>query len=288
MNPKGRKEMVSLHQSGVTGSQTNKRCPRIEARCEITAYPNRLNGLGFMTTLLLPCGGLGTRLGQSGKAKALAPIKGKLLLDVILDKIGDLFEEILIVSSPNHEQEFISYLGTRTNLRASRVVVQETPMGSLNAVTTGGRVLSQDCVVVWGDQIGVSRSTIELVLSIKSLGYSLIVPTIFTQHPYVWLNFSPNLHHVLSIGRQRDGDHTEKGWADLGVFYFSADALSGLRLIEDELTASLRDREIDLTYAIPLLSKEFQSHFPIRTDTFELLAVNTPEDLRIAEEYIHE
>lgn len=252
------------------------------------ACPDRLIGLGFMTTLLIPCGGLGTRLGQSGKAKALTPIKGKLLLDVILDKIGDLFEEILIVSSQKHEQEFANYLGTRTNLPTSRVVVQKTPMGSLNAVTTGGRVLSEDCVVVWGDQIGVSRSTIELVLCKKRLGYQLIVPTIFTQRPYVWLNFSPDSDHVLSIGRQRDGDLTEKGWADLGVFYFSADALSGLSLIEDELTASLRDREIDLTYAIPILTKEFESHFPIRTDTFELLAVNTPEDLRIAEGSIHE
>jgi NDP-sugar pyrophosphorylase family protein len=241
-----------------------------------------------MTTLLIPCGGLGTRLGQSGKAKALTPIKGKLLLDVILDKIGDLFEEILIVSSQTHEQEFLNYLGTRTNLPTSRVVTQETPLGSLNAVNVGSKVLSGDCIVVWGDQIGVSRSTIELVLFKKSLGYPLVIPTIFSQRPYVWLNFSPSSDYVLSVGRRRDGDDIEEGWADLGVFYFSTDALSGLRLIEDKLNVSLSGREVDLTYAIPILTKEFESYFPIRTNTLELLSVNTPEDIQIAEGHIHE
>jgi NDP-sugar pyrophosphorylase family protein len=240
-----------------------------------------------MTTLLVPCGGLGTRLGQTGRAKALTPIRGKLLLDVILDKIGDLFEEIVIVSSPTNENAFLKYLSGRQNLPTSRVVVQETPLGSLNAVNTGTTAIRGDCIVVWGDQIGVSRSTIKLVIKGKSLGHPLIVPTIFTNQPYVWLNFSANSDVVLSIGRRRDGDSTEKGWADLGVFYFSTEAIRSLRSIETELIASLGSREIDLTYALPNLTREIKSYFPVRTDTAELLAVNTPKDLSVAEEYIH-
>jgi NDP-sugar pyrophosphorylase family protein len=103
----------------------------------------------------------------------------------------------------------------------------------------------------------------------------------------VWLNFSANSDVVLSIGRRRDGDSTEKGWADLGVFYFSTEAIRSLRSIETELIASLGSREIDLTYALPNLTREIKSYFPVRTDTAELLAVNTPKDLSVAEEYIH-
>ena len=241
-----------------------------------------------MTTLLIPCGGLGTRLGQSGKAKALTQIRGKLLLDVILDKIGDLFEEIVIVSSPTHEQDFLNYLQNRTNLPKSRVVVQQNAKGSLNAVNTGSKVITGDCIVVWGDQVGVSRSTIELVLSRRSLGTSLIVPTLYAYRPYVWLNFSPNSDQLLNIGRQRDGDLAERGWSDLGVFYFSNNVLSRLRSVEDEMIESLQGREIDLTYTLPILSREFESQFLVCTDALELLAVNTPGDLRKAEGYFHE
>jgi hypothetical protein len=42
-----------------------------------------------------------------------------------------------------------------------------------------------------------------------------------------------------------------------------------------------------LTYALPNLTREIKSYFPVRTDTAELLAVNTPKDLSVAEEYIH-
>ena len=227
-------------------------------------------------------------MGQQGRAKALTLIKGRPLLEVILDEIGDLFDEVVIVSSPKHEQDFLKYLKTRTNLPKSRVVVQQIPRGSLDAINTGSKFLRSDCIVVWGDQIGVSRSTIELLMREKSSGYHLIVPKIFTEHPYVWLEFSENSDHVLGIGRQRDGDTADKGWADLGVFYFSTDALRRLRPIQNELISSLGGREIDLTYAIPVLSRQFDSHFPIRTNSLELLAVNTMADISIAEELIDE
>lgn len=223
-------------------------------------------------------------MGQLERAKALTPIRGKTLLDIILDKIGDLFEEIVIVSSPRHEKDFLDHLKTRKESPKSRVVVQERPLGSLNAVNIGSKVVDGDCIVVWGDQIGVSRSTLEFVIRNKQLGYSLMVPTLLTDGPYVWLNYSDNLDHILSIGRKRDGDSIEKGWSDLGVFYFSVDALMSLRLLESELVNSLGDREVDLTYALPVLSKNFKSHFPIRTNTSELLSVNDPEDLHRAQE----
>ena len=241
-----------------------------------------------MTTLLVPCGGLGTRLGQSGKAKALTPIGRSTFLGVILDKIGDLFEEIVIVSSKVHEKDFLDFLKSRVDLPRSSVVVQESPLGSLNAVNTGSKDIKNDCIVVWGDQIGVSRYTIQLLLENRSLGKSLGVPRILTNNPYVWLNLSDDSEHVLSIGRRRDGDAIERGWADLGVFYLSTEVLENLRSIEKQLIETLGAREIDLTYAIPLLSSQFNSNFPIRHDASELIAVNSLEDLRIAEEHFSE
>jgi bifunctional N-acetylglucosamine-1-phosphate-uridyltransferase/glucosamine-1-phosphate-acetyltransferase GlmU-like protein len=241
-----------------------------------------------MTTLLVPCGGLGTRLGQQGIAKALTPIGGSTLLGTILDKVADLFDEIVIVSSLAHEKVFLDFLQSRTGLPRFRVEIQESPLGSLNAVNAGSKGLKEDCIVVWGDQIGVSRSTIQLLIEHRNLGFHLAVPRIFTQNPYVWLNFSANSENVLSIGRRRDGDSIDKGWADLGVFYLSNKALEHLRSIEDELVETQSAREIDLTYAIPILSRESKSYFPIRTDVSELIAVNSLEDLKVAEEYVNE
>lgn len=241
-----------------------------------------------MTTLIVPCGGLGTRLGQSGKPKALTPFGNSSFLDFILSKVGELFQEIVIVSSVQHENEFLEFLDARPHLPNSRVEIQENPLGSLNAVNAGSTKILDDCVVVWGDQIGVSKSTIQLLLEHRNSGPSLMVPRIFTENPYVWLNFSKENDHVVGIGRRRDGDSIESGWADLGVFYLSSEALQKLRLIESELSKTLGNREIDLTYAIPILSRELSSLFPIRYDVSELIAINSPQDLELAEEFFRE
>ena len=232
-----------------------------------------------MTTLIIPCAGMGTRLGSGDTAKALTLLGKETLLSTITNKVGSLFQQIVIVSSRSHIQDFHDFILTHPQLPKTRIVVQENPSGSLNAVNLASIYAPDDCVVIWGDQIGVSKNTVEATLHTKNMQASFAVPRIFVSEPYVWLKFTADGKRMNGVGRTRDGDYANQGWADLGVFYFSKESLERLRLIEGQLVSNLTDREADLIYALPLLAEEFISYFPIRTEISELLAINTPEDL---------
>lgn len=237
-------------------------------------------------TLIVPAAGNGSRLGLGGTPKALAPIGSTTLLGAVLASVGSLFDELVLVIRPGTGPLFDAALGTLGDRVPSfRTVEQPEPVGSLDAVQRGSAAAADGpSVIVWCDQVGVSRETVTALLGALESGSEFALPYIETPMPYVWLELSDDASHVRSVGRRRDGDvPPEVGRADLGVFGLGSEARRGLL---DDPTFQMdgsAGREADFTYCIPALSTQYATTLLRTTDRRQLIAVNTPDDLAAAQ-----
>jgi bifunctional N-acetylglucosamine-1-phosphate-uridyltransferase/glucosamine-1-phosphate-acetyltransferase GlmU-like protein len=234
-------------------------------------------------TLMIPCAGMGTRLG-SGFPKCLTEISpGVTILRKILLETIQEFTELVIVVSPSGfeyiEGEIVS-LGKVVSLPPVKYAIQRLPIGSLNAVNTGLALCSSSkSVVVWGDQVGVKRSTIKCVL--ESLTNSqIVVPVTLKRRPYVWFTLSRRDLSIKAISRVRDGDRSPFiGITDLGVFGINSNARHMINNSEKSITNSGVNRELDLLYTFALYPITRLTKLIFRLNFGQTLAINTLEDL---------
>lgn len=240
-----------------------------------------------MTTLVIPAAGNGSRLGLPGTPKALAPFGTGTLLSTILNRVGHLVDDVVIVTKPGLSDTFrnsLTTLVTQIPENRFRYVTQEHPIGSLDAVSAGLEYASGAAIVLWCDQIGVSSSTVETMIN-HGRSNDFVMPYLKMRSPYVWLELEAG--KITRVGRSRDGDTVpDVGYADLGVFGLSLTAMRKLKEIAPELAQELGEREIDFTYALPALARSLQSSIFETHDALQALAVNTAEDLRNAEQEI--
>lgn len=240
-----------------------------------------------MTTLIVPAAGKGSRLG-SGGPKALTDLAGEPLINWVLRAATGIVERLVVVIQPA-ELPFFERWAASAPLPADVVwAFQEVPEGSLAAVRIGvesavGSGFADDGVIVaWADQVGLSARTLRMIAEeIAGAGKTLVVPLSETPSPYVWVELSED-QHIARVKRSRDGDISPSvGLADLGVFGFSAELASLLVSLGDTAGgASLQGREIDFTYALPVLSVEAdRTVLPRMVEDDQLIAINTPEDL---------
>jgi len=236
--------------------------------------------------LIIPAAGNGSRLGNPTIPKALVPFGQGCLLSHIINGIGFDFDKIVIVTKPGLEELFTRTLTSQISkelLSKISFTEQKEPSGSLDAIIAGLQPGEVDAaVIVWCDQVGVSKQTIrETILLLNDFDVS--IPFLKMASPYVWLDMSNDV--VTNVGRSRDGDIAPKvGAADLGVFGLSNLALDELSDVRDELSKSLGLRELDFTYAIPFLTQNFPTKLSPRSSSQEALAVNSKLELKIAEE----
>lgn len=239
-----------------------------------------------MPTLILPCAGSGTRLGNSGP-KTLVQVGGKSIISRILENVGVLFDEIVIVTRPQDLEEFQSHLKLHFPDQRYLFAIQEKPSGSIDAIYEGMRLATSqnDLVIIWGDQVGVSFSTVSRLLnSLAQQSKTFSMPIIGTKYPYVWLNLSED-GRIESACRYRDGDTSpEYGYADLGVFGLTSNLRKCFFSLREDFE-NKPDREHDFIYLLPQLAMSADRSEIFETfDKNQLLGVNTPEELARANE----
>jgi len=237
-----------------------------------------------MVSLIIPAAGNGSRLRLGNLPKALTPFSRGTLLSFILNKLEDVFERVVIVVKPDTRVVFLESLRESVSLMCLEkieFVLQESPSGSLDAVLLGlSEAQGDSAVVLWCDQVGVSRRTVCRVIK-KLSDYDLVVPYVDLPHPYVWLECDGGL--VVAVGRMRDGDSVPgRGRADLGLFGLGKGQIQRLLEARNALLESIGERELDFTYVIPILSNSVRSVLLESVNPTEALGVNTPDDLEVA------
>jgi bifunctional UDP-N-acetylglucosamine pyrophosphorylase/glucosamine-1-phosphate N-acetyltransferase len=164
--------------------------------------------------------GHGTRLEFDGP-KTLLPIKGKPILEWILGELPPEITEIALVCSPLHAsafQEFIQQKLSKTNLEI-RVVLQPNAIGTADAVYRAiSTSAASHCLIAWGDQIGLARTTFDKILEKTNWKYGMVLPLIECQSPYVNFEFNDEFEIISFNETKKTGKFEKSAYTDCGTF----------------------------------------------------------------------
>jgi bifunctional UDP-N-acetylglucosamine pyrophosphorylase/glucosamine-1-phosphate N-acetyltransferase len=236
---------------------------------------------------VIPAAGRGTRLGTA-TPKVFTDITPALRVwDVLLDELVPVVDRVHLVLS----EEGLAYfdaLGRPTrNGVAVTVSVQTEPRGMGDAVF-GAIAHWQDArhvLVVWGDQVGLSRDTMLRATNTQRNAPppSVTLPLVATERPYVHYCFDP-AGRLLRVDQTREGSSCPaSGLADVGLFAFTAAdiAPAWARYLSSENCRGARTGEINLLpfFAHLSVNEGFAVHTVTVADPGEARGINTPDDL---------
>jgi bifunctional UDP-N-acetylglucosamine pyrophosphorylase / glucosamine-1-phosphate N-acetyltransferase len=214
---------------------------------------------------LIAAAGRGTRLGYH-LPKVLYPVEGRPVLAWLADRLAGLAGAITLVLSAEGEQAF---LAASPDLAVPvSTVVQAAPTGMADAVLAASDLpcgRARTLVVLWGDQVGVTRQTIVRALAVHdthALRPAITVPLAVVDAPYVHYEFDGDASsdgRLTAVRQRREGDTLPGvGLADCGCFIVSPGlVLPALRrLSASGLLAGRLSHEQNFLQALPFLARE--------------------------------
>jgi CTP:molybdopterin cytidylyltransferase MocA len=246
------------------------------------------------TLAVIPAAGQGSRLGL-GLPKVLAPIRGATRVwDILYQTLSGLVDHIHVVLSPAGYSLLRPELdGARLGTPAS-CSIQPAPVGMGDAVFRGiGRCPGFDHVlVVWGDQVSVTRETVRKAVDSQSRfqGSGFTLPLVAVESPYVQYDLAPD-GSLANVRESREGDVCDPaGLSDIGVFAFTCRGLIECwEAFRRTASTGARTGEINLLPLLPYLSS--RCGWPLTIipvcDPREARGVNTRADLEHFRAWFH-
>ncbi len=241
--------------------------------------------------LIVPAAGPGSRLGLE-LPKVLAPVAGRAMIDHVLDLYAEWVDRVVVVLHP----EFVQAVREHCAGRALPIEydLQPAPTGMLDAILIPRERLRvhrpRSIWVTWCDQIAVHSDTIAAVaaLSARCPDTPLILPTVERHEPYVHFVRNPG-GAIVDVRHRREADAMPAlGESDVGLFCLSPRAyFELLPRYAGEIERGAQTGERNFIPFIPWLERrEAVKTVPAR-DEIESVGINTLDDLRRVEAYLH-
>ena len=234
---------------------------------------------------VLPAAGRGSRLGL-GRPKLLTPIAGHATVwSRVSEQLDGLVDHIHLIVSPGDLELFESLLNEHPLETPVTTGVQAEPSGMGDAVFCGHATWSQAdmVVVIWGDQVHVSRRTIELGIKLhQQAPRRIVLPLVPLADPYVEYLFDET-GHLTAVRQSREGDQCQPGGlGDVGVFILSTQGLADewARYLDVRTGRGTTTAEINfLPFLVFLAGRDWEVLRLGVTDPLEAKGINTPADL---------
>ena len=216
--------------------------------------------------------------------KILVPVAGRPMIDHLVDLYRPFAATIVVVAHPSFA----------TRLRGPfEVVRQHERTGMLDAIliaaAAAARAQPGEVWITWGDQVGVLPATLERLAEVMASAPppAAALPLVMRHDPYI--HFDRDSSGRLSAVRQRrEGDTMPaQGEGDIGVFALSREAFEK-RLPEyaESVPPGRGTGERNFVPFVPWLAQRADvATFPC-TDAREAIGVNTPEELRLMEDWM--
>jgi bifunctional N-acetylglucosamine-1-phosphate-uridyltransferase/glucosamine-1-phosphate-acetyltransferase GlmU-like protein len=244
-----------------------------------------------MRVLIVPAAGRGSRLGTS-IPKALVPVNGRPMLDILADLYGPVVQHIVVVAHPSFASDVDAWGRRRGHVS---VAEQASPTGMLDAILAAAADVRSrrpsEVWITWADQVGVMRETIDRLAAIASArpAPALALPTVRRPDPYIHLERDA-AGRITRLLERREGDRMPaEGESDMGVFALSATAFNeDLEEYSRDVTPGRATGERNFVPFIPwIAARKAVVTFPC-TDPMEALGINTPDDLARVEAWLRE
>jgi bifunctional UDP-N-acetylglucosamine pyrophosphorylase/glucosamine-1-phosphate N-acetyltransferase len=240
--------------------------------------------------LIIPAAGHGTRLGST-LPKVLVPVAGVPMLDRLLSLYAPVVDQVALVVNPTSAPLVEQHLRNHPPARTVSCVQQAAPTGMLDAILLAMpnvvKMAPASIWITWCDQVAVHSKTIETLAARTSAGAHFVMPTVTSTNPYIHLERDA-AGRITRVLHRREGDAMpEVGESDMGLFAMSARAFrEWLPQYAEEVETGHKTGERNFLPFIPWVNaraavETFPSHDPI-----EAVGINTPEELRLVEQYL--
>lgn len=233
---------------------------------------------------VLPAAGRGSRLNLS-QPKLLASVtEHDTVWSLLRGRLEGVVDRIHIIVSPTDLEVFQRELDKGPRGIPVSIGIQPQPTGMGDAVIRGYSAWSQADIllVVWGDQVHVSRQTFQAGIGLhRKTPKRIVLPLVSLADPYVEYLFD-GTGRLAAVRQSREGDHCQPGgMGDVGTFILST---QGLR---DEWSRYLevsgggaRTGEVNfLPFLVFLAKRDWEVKRLSVADPLEARGVNTPAEL---------
>jgi len=236
---------------------------------------------------VIPAAGRGTRLGLP-VPKILAPIREDLTVwSVLRDSLIPIVERVVVVLSPSGVRLFQNALASDIAKARISVEVQKRPVGMGDAVFTALPVWQEfeSILIVWGDQVNVSKSTIRATLADHEAHRAgCTIPVVRIPNPYVQYDWDA-AGRLTRIRQTREKDEVDaNGFSDVGIFALSTNGLK--EAWQDYILTCRKGSLTNEVNFLPFLVFLSARGWPIRLllaqYTTEAMGINTPADFATA------
>ena len=232
-------------------------------------------------TVIIPAAGKSKRF-KFHKSKMLFKYNNKYLIEHIIDKVKDKIRNIIIVTNKENIKE-IKKIFEKNNKNNIKIILQKKNKGLAIAIQNGLIFTkTKYFCTIWGDQIGLSKSTISKSINLHQKNiYCVTFPIYFKKKPYVDISLK-NKIFLDKITQSRETSIVKmKGHTDCGIF--CCDTI----FIKKKLNAYIKNKKIitkktlehDFLLSLNLLAKNHK----IRTfKTFnkkDTIGINQLKDL---------
>ena len=236
-------------------------------------------------SLIIAAGGMGTRL-NSKIPKGLTKFKNANFLSLLLTKTSKIFHDIVVVCNESHKVLFENFKSsTHGNWK---LCTEVGGVGSFYAVQSGLWLTEQNKVVIcWVDQVGLDSQIFEKTRnSIAQEKVAFAFPVVHKTNPYVQAVIQDGI--LINWKFKRENEPTEHGYTDCGIFGVDKALLADFLKNCGNLQRykSTVTKEINFLSILIDLQKNNKSIIWEETNLKYTLAVNTPEELELAEKNI--
>jgi bifunctional N-acetylglucosamine-1-phosphate-uridyltransferase/glucosamine-1-phosphate-acetyltransferase GlmU-like protein len=218
------------------------------------------------------------------------------MVDHLFDRYRYAVTRVVLVIHPAFEAEVKAHVERAWPSLAVQYATQQKPTGMLDAILLAADAVRQTMPgriwITWCDQIGVHPETVTTLsrLSQERSDAAAILPTSRQASPYIHLDRDTE-GRIVAIRQRREGDEMPPaGESDMGLFSLSRGAYFDL-LPEfgRETTQAVATRERNFLPFLPWLARRGQAvlTFPA-TNELEAIGINTPDDRRRLEAYLHD
>jgi bifunctional UDP-N-acetylglucosamine pyrophosphorylase/glucosamine-1-phosphate N-acetyltransferase len=234
---------------------------------------------------VLPAAGRGSRLGL-GRPKLLAPVTERATIwSLMSERLDGLVDHIHIIVSPGDRELFEGVLNEHPLGTPVTIGVQAKPVGMGDAVFCGHSRWSQadTVLVMWGDQVHVSRGTVEAAVRLhQDAPRRIVLPLVPLADPYVEYVFD-ELGRLSAVRQAREGDRCQPGGlGDVGAFILSTRGLGSewARYLASTASRGAMTGEVNfLPFLVLLAGRGWEVRRLGVVDPLEAKGVNTPADL---------
>jgi CTP:molybdopterin cytidylyltransferase MocA len=237
---------------------------------------------------VIPAAGLGTRLGADVPKILLEIVGATTVWDLLHSSLSPWVEHIHVVVSPAAEMPFRRAAAGEIMRGTVSVGVQDKPTGMGAAVFDAAAFWAayDSIVVVWGDQVNLSPTTVGKVVRAHTAGggRGLTLPLVPMPDPYVEYEFADDV--LVRVRMSREGDLCRSGGlSDVGLFCLgTSDLQSAWARYAAGAAPGATTGELNFLPFFPHLSQVDGQ--PVRVvpvqDPGEARGINTMEDLDFA------